>query len=186
VDTLYWKDKPFHFLEKHIPFMVFHPDPENPGHFLEEFGDFREDISRHEIILEKKKAKKLADKVAQDLKSRAIESARRELGGTKADKKKELDVYKALLSEALASMPEPEAESDDEGTLSRDIAEQVETLNHVHKGISHMFLEFWNKKLLAGVEKEKIRVNQVNQYPGFPSILKSAEGGSRRTRKLRR
>ena len=166
--------------------MVFHPDPENPGHFLEEFGDFREDISRHEIILEKKKAKKLADKVAQDLKSRAIESARRELGGTKADKKKELDVYKALLSEALASMPEPEAESDDEGTLSRDIAEQVETLNHVHKGISHMFLEFWNKKLLAGVEKEKIRVNQVNQYPGFPSILKSAEGGSRRTRKLRR
>ena len=170
--------------------MVFHPDPEHPGHFLEEFGDFREDISRHEIILEKKKEKKLPDRVAQDLKSRAIESAKRELGGKKADKKadkkKELDFYQVLLSEALASMPEPEEESDDEGTLSHDIAEQVETLNSIHQIISHEFLQFWNQKLLAGVEKEKIRVNQVNQYPGFPSILKSAEGGSRRTRKLRR
>jgi hypothetical protein len=184
VDTLYWRDKPFHFGEKHIPFMEFHPDPEKIGFFLEEMGDFRKDISRHEIIIEKRTAKKLADSVALELKSLAIETAKKELG-EKAPKKREMELYKELLSKAVASMPEPEAASDDEGTLSRDKVEQIDTLNRVHKGISHLFLEFWNQKLLRGVEKEKTRVNQVNQYPGFPAILRSSEGGKRRTRRNR-
>lgn len=183
VDTLYWKDKPFHYGQKHIPFMEFHPDPEHPGHFLEGMGDFREDISRHEIILEKKKPKKLEDSVALELKSRAVETARRELGGKKANKAKELEVYKVLLSDALASMPEPEANSDDEGTLSRDIREQIEALNRIHQIISHEFLQFWNQKLVVGVKEEK---NKGNSFTGFPAILKSAQGGKRRTRKVRR
>ena len=96
VDTLYWKDKPFHDSQKHIPFMEFQPDPELPGHFLEGMGDFRDAISHNEIILEKKKPKKVANSLALELKSRAVESARRELGGKKADKAKELEVYKVF------------------------------------------------------------------------------------------
>jgi len=186
VDTLYWKDKPFHYGQKHIPFMEFQPDPAHPGHFLEGMGDFRDAISRNEIILEKKKPKKLEDSVALELKSRAVETARRELGGKKANKAKELEVYKVLLSDALASMHEPEANSDDEGALSRDLLEQIEALNRIHQTITHDFLKFWNEKLLVGVEAQRVRANLVNQYPGFPSILKSAEGGKRRTRKVRR
>ena len=83
-------------------------------------------------------------------------------------------------------MPEPEANSDDEGALSRDLLEQIEALNRIHQTITHDFLKFWNQKLLVGVEAERVRANLVNQYPGFPSILKSAEGGKRRTRKVRR
>lgn len=185
VDTLYWKDKPFRS-EKHIPFMEFHPDPANPGHFLEETGDFREDIARHEIILEKKKPKEVPAALTAKLKTQAAEQAKTEAKSGEVSKQRKKEILQELVSAALETLPEAEAGSDDEGTLSRDMIEQIDTLNRVHKGISHMFLEFWNQKLLAGVEKEEIRANQANQYPGFPSILKSAEGGSRRTRKLRR
>jgi hypothetical protein len=185
VDTLYWKDKPFRS-EKHIPFTEFHPDPANPGHFFEETGDFREDIARHEIILEKKKPKEVPVALAAKLKTQAAEQAKTEAKSGEVSKQRKKEILKELVSAALETLPEAEAGSDDEGTLSRDMIEQIDTLNRVHKGISHMFLEFWNHKLLTGVEAKATRVNQVNQYPGFPAILKSAEGGSRRTRKVRR
>jgi hypothetical protein len=186
VDTLYWKDAPFRANQKHIPFMEFHPDPSQPGHFREGVGDFREEIRRHKIVLEKKKPKEAPKVLTTRIKSQAAEQARSEAAAGESSKKREKEIFKQLMSVALESVPEPEAGTDDEGTLSRDMAEQIETLNRIHQTISHEFLRFWNTKLLTGVEAQASRANRVNQYPGFPSILKSAEGGRRRTRKVRR
>ncbi len=167
--------------------MEFHPDPSHPGHFREEITDFRGEIARHKIVVEKKKPKEAPKALTTRLKSQAAEQARSEAAtGGEATKKREKEIFKQLMSVALESVPEPEAGTDDEGTLSRDVVEQIETLNRVHQTICHTFIQFWNTKLLTGVEAERGRANLVNQYPGFPSILKSAEGGRRRTRKLHR
>lgn len=183
VDTLYWKDKPFRSTVKHIPFMEFRPDPDHPGRFLEDMGEFRDNIERHEIILEKKKPKEIPAALTAKLKTQAAEQARTESKDGDVSKERKKDIFKELVSAALETLPEREAGSDDEGTLSRDKVEQIDTLARVHKAISHTFLKFWNHKLLRGVEAEP---NRGNEYKGFPAILKSAEGGKRRTRKLRR
>lgn len=163
--------------------MEFHPDGERPGNFVEEMVDFRPAIRHHKIVLEKKKPKEAPKALKTRLKSQAAEQAKSEAGAAEVSKKREAEIYKALMSVALESVPEPEAGTDDEGTLSRDITEQIETLNRIHQTISHEFLRFWNRRMLVGVEAEE---NRRNTYPGFPAILKSAEGGRRRTRKLHR